>query len=171
MSFQSTQPKRAATYYGLNISNRIMISIHAAQEGCDLLCVMVKLKKLEFQSTQPKRAATCSFCETLYIPVLFQSTQPKRAATRLKNGSATPSAFQSTQPKRAATAKLDTSTPEPIFQSTQPKRAATAYSRGHQIRGIISIHAAQEGCDHIFCHVICHAVNFNPRSPKGLRLE
>ena len=35
------------------------ISIHAAQEGCDfMLCVTVIAGRERFQSTQPKRAAT-----------------------------------------------------------------------------------------------------------------
>ena len=57
------------------------------------------------------------------------------------------------------------------FQSTQPKRAAT----GRQIKVVqvikISIHAAQEGCD--AGALICKQwiVNFNPRSPRGLRQQ
>ena len=35
MRFQSTQPKRAATDYGILTAAAYTISIHAAQEGCD----------------------------------------------------------------------------------------------------------------------------------------
>ena len=38
----------------------IAISIHAAQEGCDFLRIMLMLFMLIFQSTQPKRAATAT---------------------------------------------------------------------------------------------------------------
>ena len=34
------------------------ISIHAAQEGCDLISLILMLSLRKFQSTQPKRAAT-----------------------------------------------------------------------------------------------------------------
>ena len=83
--FQSTQPKRAATSTGLigypsfsnisihaaqegcdlvaaqRIASQHYISIHAAQEGCDKQSVSKLTSGLEFQSTQPKRAATASW--------------------------------------------------------------------------------------------------------------
>ena len=77
------------------------------------------------------------------------------------------------------------------FQSTQPKRAATVLAVWQEAVLDISIHAAQEGCDHGDLHslrsvgISIHAaqegcdmnkiiisgrlVNFNPRSPRGLR--
>ena len=58
-----------------------------------------------------------------------------------------------------------------IFQSTQPKRAATAYNYLRSAGSYISIHAAQEGCDFISQYFIRTIKNFNPRSPRGLRLE
>ena len=60
-----------------------------------------------------------------------------------------------------------------VFQSTQPKRAATADGCSHsKISLSISIHAAQEGCDHKASRKQCCAArNFNPRSPRGLRLN
>ena len=36
---------------------------------------------------------------------------------------------------------------------------------------IISIHAAQEGCDFNLHYKTIRAANFNPRSPRGLRLK
>ena len=79
--FQSTQPKRAATWIinlemvdqsisihaaqegcdrkpTLDVDVAAEISIHAAQEGCDLVQVTLLLDRYGFQSTQPKRAAT-----------------------------------------------------------------------------------------------------------------
>ena len=40
-----------------------------------------------------------------------------------------------------------------------------------KIRGVkkISIHAAQEGCDHLLLRMFHQYVYFNPRSPSGLR--
>ena len=58
LSFQSTQPKRAATCACQQCGRRSIISIHAAQEGCDFIKQHF-IKRLQiFQSTQPKRAAT-----------------------------------------------------------------------------------------------------------------
>ena len=102
-AFQSTQPKRAATF-GINIQRSAIY---------------------QFQSTQPKRAATpainlpvrqvshfnprsprglrrfCGYCNLLWLG--FQSTQPKRAATQTGQTNTGACQFQSTQPKRAAT--------------------------------------------------------------------
>ena len=59
--FQSTQPKRAATWLTAeDVFARIKISIHAAQEGCDWQAAYVPAGTLLFQSTQPKRAATAT---------------------------------------------------------------------------------------------------------------
>ena len=101
-----------------------------------------------FQSTQPKRAATHHTAAASKIKLLFQSTQPKRAATD------TNQQFFARDKK---------------FQSTQPKRAATERKHGHWNNGYISIHAAQEGCDKYFCKGNVLDVDFNPRSPRGLR--
>ena len=80
------------------------------------------------------------------------------------------------------------------FQSTQPKRAATAAGQRHADGVAISIHAAQEGCDFNInqpfilviiisihaaqegCDLRAELLNlvcfyFNPRSPRGLRLN
>ena len=56
--FQSTQPKRAATYMARHVEALLDISIHAAQEGCDGRTAQAPRATRGFQSTQPKRAAT-----------------------------------------------------------------------------------------------------------------
>ena len=57
------------------------ISIHAAQEGCDIPSLPFQIKQKRFQSTQPKRAATGVAYGRYFRIGEFQSTQPKRAAT------------------------------------------------------------------------------------------
>ena len=58
------------------------------------------------------------------------------------------------------------------FQSTQPKRAATHIVIKYIPRIKISIHAAQEGCDNKHCQSNPRIrLDFNPRSPRGLRLK
>ena len=57
------------------------------------------------------------------------------------------------------------------FQSTQPKRAATLTGASQYLWACISIHAAQEGCDCITSFQSGRGLyDFNPRSPRGLRL-
>ena len=124
-SFQSTQPKRAATDGQIKINPADTISIHAAQEGCDCGNKKPLYYKHRFQSTQPKRAATVIF-KTCINWQSFQSTQPKRAATFRGLITGGEDIFQSTQPKRAATVtRALLASVCLIFQSTQPKRAAT----------------------------------------------
>ena len=78
--------------------------------------------------------------------------------------------FQSTQPKRAATIpRVPLKSWQYLFQSTQPKRAATVKFAAKSVEPTISIHAAQEGCDCLLLPRAVIAMDFNPRSPRGLR--
>ena len=103
--------------------------------------------------------------------LVFQFTQPKRAATQSLGVNRRFSRFQFTQPKRDATSKRDIALwPTRTFQFTQPKRAAT-FSVMDGLRSIIvSIHAAQAGCDFCAAPRASARESFNSRSPSGLRL-
>ena len=105
--FQSTQPKRAATKEPTLLSVKIDISIHAAQEGCDLSKPNLNHWRDDFNPRSPRGLrpdgrehkdiavdisihATQEGCDrraeiVLRAGILFQSTQPKRAATPSKN--------------------------------------------------------------------------------------
>ena len=56
------------------------------------------------------------------------------------------------------------------FQFTQPKRAATYNSAAACGTRLVSIHAAQAGCDHVLPTSHGTKQSFNSRSPSGLRL-
>ena len=145
--FQSTQPKRAATAGSSQSGATETISIHAAQEGCDKMSDIFVLKIVNFNPRSPRGLRLYGTLGHAIL-VLFQSTQPKRAATnwRRHNGTAAvdfnPRSPRGLRParKRAPARKFE-------FQSTQPKRAATTRRRRMADKVIISIHAAQEGCD------------------------
>ena len=57
-----------------------------------------------------------------------------------------------------------------MFQFTQPKQAATYQLKGLDHILIVSIHAAQAGCDKFVERTIQPNARFNSRSPSGLRL-
>ena len=79
--FQFTQPKRAATFF-LSLSfYSLIVSIHAAQAGCDWHAHYFRHVYLSFNSRSPRglRRETLVF---LRMKMKFQFTQPKRAATR-----------------------------------------------------------------------------------------
>ena len=124
------------------------ISIHAAQEGCDSSAGISSRSMSRFQSTQPKRAATPCPLFVDATALIFQSTQPKRAATCSSAIGSISYRFQSTQPKRAATGYAGTGgTPNGNFNPRSPRGLRLP---SHFLRPValpISIHAAQEGCD------------------------
>ena len=103
---------------------------------------------------------------------LFQSTHPARGATR--SGFLTPTVdqFQSTHPARGATFRCLDKKPLFGFQSTHPARGATPRRMVQNRHGAISIHAPREGCDvQIGRRAQDDAKHFNPRTPRGVRLE
>ena len=80
--------------------------------------------------------------------------------------------FQSTHPLRGATvtstsARLDLT----LFQSTHPLRGATMDAEGTLIYYDISIHAPLAGCDLILLALANGLVDFNPRTPCGVRQQ
>ena len=56
-----------------------------------------------------------------------------------------------------------------IFQSTHPMRGATILCNHGSGGGRISIHAPHAGCDIKFCAYRAETMNFNPRTPCGVR--
>ena len=60
------------------------ISIHAAQEGCDICFKRQGSSSGNFNPRSP-RGLRQIILENKFVPTVFQSTQPKRAATR-ENG-------------------------------------------------------------------------------------
>ena len=55
------------------------------------------------------------------------------------------------------------------FQSTHPSRGATARASAHHSPPLISIHAPLTGCDGSGSCTGFSSVNFNPRTPHGVR--
>ena len=116
-----------------------------------------------FQFTQPKRAATYMRQQEL-IDKQFQFTQPKRAATIMQQPTVIVPTFQFTQPKRAATwSALVLSTCAERFNSRSPNGLRHRIERYSHQRLVVSIHAAQTGCDtvglplHCYLRVSIHA--------------
>ena len=101
-----------------------------------------------FQFTQPKRAATSKRDIALWPTRTFQFTQPKRAATTVFVCDSLLEMFQFTQPKRAATGVVDSY----LFDrqgvnSRSPSGLRLTHRHGDHAKYLVSIHAAQAGCD------------------------
>ena len=150
---------------------KLKISIHAAQEGCDHnFAHLITLPKA-FQSTQPKRAATKPRCiignhQNISIHAAQEGCDRINIQKRMTHAISIHAAQEGCDMKRYKTIRMKLK-----FQSTQPKRAATLLSTASAAVSVISIHAAQEGCD--VSPGLCTLTfsDFNPRSPRGLRLQ
>ena len=126
----------------------MVISIHAAQEGCDYYAQNIITCFARFQSTQPKRAATKTLKGLIdQIDISIHAAQEGCDAIWL-------------QPDYAMWYISIHAAQEGCDDTLNGICSRTA---------IISIHAAQEGCDNILRAVTLMLRNFNPRSPRGLR--
>ena len=100
-----------------------------------------------FQSTQPEWAATYSRAVHIKERTDFNPRSPSGLRLHVDLNNFYASVFQSTQPEWAATPVPFLNRYSRSFQSTQPEWAATF--RSHKLVGSV--------------------LNFNPRSPSGLR--
>ena len=145
-----------------------------------------------FQSTHPLRGAT-SLSEYVPTPSIFQSTHPLRGATAsMRSTSISPINFNPRTPCGVRLMNERVNITLEGFQSTHPLRGATdskrLFLRGYEIsihaplagcdvrgrrdrRGLfhISIHAPLAGCDSPHGAFQNKVVNFNPRTPCGVR--
>ena len=110
---------------------RIRISIHAAQEGCDI-------------------TASANF---LKIKIISIHAAQEGCDRRKQAYCLAAALFQSTQPKRAATAEQRKNNPERVKISIHAaQEGCDQREKVKSITADISIHAAQEGCDRqIYC--------------------
>ena len=144
-----------------------------------------------FQSTHPLRGATsprrhsrfarpyfnprtpCGVRPKICVAELrilpFQSTHPLRGATFYGVVALRLDLFQSTHPLRGATARATPWLTWGIFQSTHPLRGATSWRLGTTLSIKISIHAPLAGCDTAYFIAFASFLNFNPRTPCGVR--
>ena len=80
-TFQFTQPKRAATLPMSVSYDKMAVSIHAAQAGCDLHRVDFAVALASFNSRSPSGLRLAIVAPSVVRALTFQFTQPKRAAT------------------------------------------------------------------------------------------
>ena len=168
--FQSTHPLRGATtlwvlpetaivYFnprtpcGVRLhpaagdDGRAFISIHAPLAGCDCTANIADARPSYFNPRTPCGVRP-SLALTLAVRMAFQSTHPLRGATDTEISPYLPAGFQSTHPLRGAT-------------------VSAPAARGS---GPISIHAPLAGCDFPSSGMSRGNMDFNPRTPCGVRL-
>ena len=100
----------------------------------------------------------------------FQSTHPSRGATRFAVIASAAPEFQSTHPSRGATAKEFAANYLDIISIHAPLTGCDLLTIEQYLRILlISIHAPLTGCDHKFPGSRLSNINFNPRTPHGVR--
>ena len=148
----------------------VAISIHASREGSDLKFSISHFSLMLFQSTLPAREATFEACAV----VVYHNFNPRfpRGKRRASKVSAWAYfAFQSTLPAREATLTPLSAAAIHGFQSTLPAREATLGRLAPVDAQRISIHASREGSDDSPPFAQSLFLYFNPRFPRGKRLQ
>ena len=127
-------------------------------------------RRSPFQSTHPLRGATFYYGR-LDSAEIFQSTHPLRGATIPAPEATRAWRFQSTHPLRGATVEAPAVIRRLQFQSTHPLRGATSDDYQNGAKRCISIHAPLAGCDAFVEQVMTRGLDFNPRTPCGVRRD
>ena len=133
--------KGATANPAVNVNTLLSVSIHAPNEGSD--------------KAMPIYWVICK---------AFQSTLPMKGATRRRRSVPHHRGFQSTLPMKGATSNVEVDEFALLFQSTLPMKGATHRLRRLRPKGVVSIHAPNEGSDKVCCWVLSRGLRFNPRS-------
>ena len=166
--FQSTHPLRGATKIpgSANLCN--LISIHAPLAGCDFVAVGGRPKRKI--SIHAPLAGCDLTCGNIYRPLVhFNPRTPCGVRPVHRSQQRCCRRFQSTHPLRGATFSSPLSMYCATFQSTHPLRGATRCHALPRARLRISIHAPLAGCDTRMPSRSVSNVDFNPRTPCGVR--
>ena len=100
----------------------------------------------------------------------FNPRTPRGVRRNTRQQDARHPKFQSTHPARGATTFCRAAVSPELFQSTHPARGATQVRDQHWSYPRISIHAPREGCDPATGGGSHLGDDFNPRTPRGVRL-
>ena len=145
-----------------------LVSIHAAQAGCDTPSQQNLVSSAQFQFTQPKRAATHTHT-TVTTTARFQFTQPKRAATFVIGVRIALSRVSIHAAQAGCDAVLNFAIWFVVVSIHAARLGCDAKLLGIFAETNVSIHAAQAGCDIPSFRTFHSLISFNSRSPSGLR--
>ena len=147
------------------------ISIHAPREGCDRVSPVPIVYPVQFQSTHPARGATSEGTPSIVVGWYFNPRTPR--GVRRAGGSGCPAEgyFNPRTPRGVRLDPLYLMFEGDLFQSTHPARGATLGLSLQTSNILISIHAPREGCDLSGSIGVSSWVNFNPRTPRGVRQQ
>ena len=169
IKFQSTHPLRGATPVAVNLSVARLISIHAPLAGCDASHRRDNARHGYFNPRTPcgvrrRSGGASARCAR------FQSTHPLRGATPPgRDDMVSGRHFNPRTPCGVRLYYIFRGQKRAIFQSTHPLRGATRQKQRAINANVISIHAPLAGCDAKSAATPSRRINFNPRTPCGVR--
>ena len=124
--FQSTRPRRGATYITGRLNWNKHVSIHAPPKGRDALIRSVSRIILSFQSTRPRRGGLESCGKTPPRLNRFNPRAPRRGATRwLSRLPSRLMRFNPRAPKGRDVSKFKRNALKTCFNPRAPRRGAT----------------------------------------------
>ena len=147
-----------------------VISIHAPREGCDAFAVTVdSLQTISIHAPRegcdPAPQSGAGDVVKISIHAPREGCDP--APEHQRQGAIY---FNPRTPRGVRLCATLCKYAQARFQSTHPARGATIGSRTKISANNISIHAPREGCD-VRCHDAAQGGgDFNPRTPRGVRL-
>ena len=171
VTFQSTPPARGATDDLDTAFAALKISIHAPREGGDVV-VLSKMMRERSISIHAPREGGDGTPYIIHATIEISIHAPREGGdTVIPRNLPAGHGFQSTPPARGATTQNASYGAFNLFQSTPPARGATHDLQARQQVVCISIHAPREGGDWLGRTASRKALYFNPRPPRGGRLD
>ena len=194
MPFQSTHPARGATFnLGHNFGLLYVISIHAPREGCDPTAGRGRYLRDNFNPRTPRGVRPLTRFN-LHFVITISIHAPREGCDRPPRPSPRISAdFNPRTPRGVRPRRTGPAIPGDEISIHAPREGCDAAGRrGGRRRITISIHAPREGCDLTASAVASPAaefqsthpargathrssgrlpagLNFNPRTPRGVR--
>ena len=125
-----------------------------------------------FQSTHPARGATFSLIHHCLCRIYFNPRSPRGVRLVLRSVICSFSDFNPRTPRGVRPVRQFSTQRKAVFQSTHPARGATLddFARTCVLMEFQSTHPARGATHFAFCRRQW-ALNFNPRTPRGVRQQ
>ena len=169
--FQSTHPSRSATALVSVLVLPCAISIHAPLAGCDTASPPGCRQSKDFNPRTPRgvrrtdRLGVTSACN--FNPRTPRGVRPGHdAAAEDRPHISIHAPLAGCDLLGGINRVIDAA-----FQSTHPSRGATGMILFDELLATISIHAPLAGCDYKGYIVTFSLMDFNPRTPRGVRQQ
>ncbi len=167
--FQSTHPARGATRPRSEERGRAGISIHAPREGCDPWRMPTLADEKVFQSTHPARGATPGRQSARPELRYFNPRTPRGVRHQAIADKYTAMSISIHAPREGCDSRRHPQSGAIPISIHAPREGCDSESLQRAWSVVISIHAPREGCDLFHLSFGRSQLDFNPRTPRGVR--